>query len=403
MADSVWKLNLIRDGKITQHPLYGGSSTKNEVVCFGMELVAGDEIYLSSPDANRGYTSLEKADCPSSKTEDNHIRIEEGGTYDVYLTHIGVGKDVVRILEPTEESIREKEQQAENQKKLKAYKRREKIFVFLHNFGIFLLAFIWIIPILWLVIVSFSSSKSPNINQLPWNLSYSLSNYIQLFTQQDSTNMFNTWFMNTLIVSVCSCVICTLFTVVTAFCLSRMRFKGRKALMNLSMILGLFPGVLTMTCTYMLFTYVLQINEYNLRLIIAYSAASGLGYLVAKGFFDTIPMSIDEAARIDGANKLQTFTRIILPLSKPTIVYTIITSFMSPWVDFMYARIILPSDRTTYTVAVGLYTLLDRSLVSQYFGVFCAGSVIISIPLSILFLFVQKYYVAGVTGGAVKG
>lgn len=403
MANSVWKLNLIRDGKITQHPLFGGSASKNEVVLFGIDLLPGDEFYLSSPDSNKGYSTLKDAEVGTEKTEDNHIRITESGNYDIILAHEGVGKDVIKILKPTEESIKEKELQIENQKKIKNYYNREKVFVILHNIGIFLLAFIWVLPIIWLIIVSFSTATAPTMNTLPWQMSYWFGNYVQLFTEYSTISMFPTWFMNTLIVSICSCIVCTLFSVITAFCFSRMRWKGRKSLMNVSMILGLFPGVLTMICTYMLFQHVLQV-EGNIRLIIAYSATSALGYLVAKGFFDTIPMSIDEAARIDGANKLQTFTRIILPLSKPTIVYTIITSFMSPWVDFMYAKIILQSgDTSSYTVAIGLYSMLDKNNSNYYYGVFCAGSVIIALPLTILFLFVQKYYVAGVTGGAVKG
>lgn len=295
------------------------------------------------------------------------------------------------------------------------FKFRKYSGIVLHNLFILILAVIWLIPIVWLISCSFNSSTSPNLTSFfpqhwaydpnyPTETYFTWSNYNQLFFHQDTVNMFGTWFKNTIIVSVVTCLISTLFVLQVAFATSRMRFKGRKSIMNLSMIMGLFPGMLTMVCVYFLFQYVFQIDVYNIRLIIAYSASSGLGYLVAKGFFDTIPHDIDEAAKIDGASELQVFTRITIPLSKPIIVYTIITSFMGPWVDFMYARIILPSGNASlYTVSIGLYNMLDKSLVGAYFGVFCAGAVIISLPLSILFMFVQKYYVAGVTGGAVKG
>jgi arabinogalactan oligomer/maltooligosaccharide transport system permease protein len=287
--------------------------------------------------------------------------------------------------------------------------------VFWHNFLLFVMCVVWLIPIIWLISCSFNSSTSPNMTTFfpkywsanaadPTATYFTFNNYVTLWTKTDTVNMFPTWFLNTLIVSVCTCLISTLFVLQVSFAMSRMRFKGRKTMMNISMILGLFPGMLTMICVYFLFQYVFQIDVFNIRLIIAYSASSGLGYLVAKGFFDTIPLDIDEAAKIDGANELQIFTHITIPLSKPIIVYTVITSFMGPWVDFMYARIILPSGKPAlWTVSIGLYNMLDKSLVGSYFGVFCAGAVMISIPLSILFMFVQKYYIAGVTGGAVKG
>lgn len=287
--------------------------------------------------------------------------------------------------------------------------------IFWHNLFLFVLSVIWLIPIIWLLSCSFNSSKSPNFTSFfpkYWSFNaadtvgtyWTGNNYYQLLFKPDTVNMFPTWLLNTIIVSVATCLISTLFVLQVAFATSRMRFGGRKTLMNLSMIMGLFPGMLTMVCVYFLFQYVLQIDVYNVRLIIAYSASSGLGYLVAKGFFDTIPHDIDEAAKIDGASELQIFTRITVPLSKPIIVYTIITSFMGPWVDFMYARIILPSGNSSlYTVSIGLFNMLDKSLVGSYFGVFCAGAVVVSIPLSVLFMFVQKYYIAGVTGGSVKG
>ena len=123
---------------------------------------------------------------------------------------------------------------------------------------------------------------------------------------------------------------------------------------------------------------------------------------MAKGFFDTIPKTIDEAAYIDGATKWDTFIRITIPLSKPIITYTLITAFMGPWVDYIFAKVIMGEERPYYTIAIGLWTMLEKEFVEYYYTQFYAGCVVISIPIAILFLLTQKCYVEGVSG-AVKG
>ncbi|MBE6134994.1 MAG: ABC transporter permease subunit [Erysipelotrichaceae bacterium] len=282
---------------------------------------------------------------------------------------------------------------------------KEETLTVLHNLFIAVLVFGWLIPVFWLILVSFTGDlHGPSLSQF-FPQRWSGENYVKLFTVINDVNQFPRWFLNTLIVAICSTIVSTLFVLVTAFAFSRFRFKKRKGLMNLSMIIALFPGMLTMLVSYYLFEYVFKINSGLVRLIIAYSAASGLGYLVAKGFFDTIPTSIDEAAKLDGASSFTIFFKILVPLSKPIIIYTIITAFLSPWVDFVFAKIILGNSALPpeYTVAMGLINLISAGNILDWFGAFAAGSVIISIPLSILFLIVQKYYVGGVTGGAVKG
>lgn len=187
-----------------------------------------------------------------------------------------------------------------------------------------------------------------------------------------------------------------------AYTMSCMRFKGRKLLMNLSMILNMFPGVLSMIAVYFVMKS-LGLTNSHLGLIIVYSAGSGLGYLIAKGFMDTIPVSLREAARLEGASQARIFKDVILPLSKPIIVYTIINAFLIPWGDFVLAKLMLNSGISTdWTVAIGLYNMLNKSLINKYFSVFCAGGVLVSIPISILFVIMQKFYVEGVTGGSVK-
>ncbi len=187
-----------------------------------------------------------------------------------------------------------------------------------------------------------------------------------------------------------------------SYTLSRLRFKSRKGLLNLGLILGMFPGFMSMIAIY----YILKamgLSQSLLALIMVYSGASGLGYFIAKGFFDTIPKALDEAAIVDGANQNTIFWQIILPLSKPIVIYTVLTSFMAPWVDFIFVSVIMKDNYNNYTIALGLYQMLTRENIYRYFTQFCAGAVLIAIPITILFVIMQKYYVSGVTGGAVKG
>jgi len=264
------------------------------------------------------------------------------------------------------------------------------------------LAFVWLLPIIWLVVTSFSAYKGLNTyNFFPSE--WSIDNFVQLFMRPDTACNFPAWFKNSLIIGVACCVISTSFVVMVAYAMSCMRFKARKPLMSVAIIIGMFPGVLSMIAVYFVLK-LFNLTDSLMGLIIVYSAGSGLGYLICKGFFDTIPASLREAAKIEGASQATVFTKVVLPLSKPIIVYTVINSFLAPWMDFVMARLMIKSkDAADWTVAIGLYNLLNRSLVGEYFSVFCAGGVIVAIPISILFVMMQKCYVEGVTGGAVKG
>lgn len=281
--------------------------------------------------------------------------------------------------------------------------KNKKIFLtILHNSFIALLALIWLVPIFWLIFNSFSVEQGVNIRQFV-PTEWTFSNYIDLFFHTDTVANFPRWFMNTLIVAIFSCLVSSLFVLMVSYTMSRMRFKMRKPLMNFGIILGLFPGVLSMIAVYFILKS-LGLTDSLLALVMVYSGSSGLGYLVAKGFFDTIPKSLDEAAKIDGASQFDVFKKIILPLSKPIIVYTVLVSFLAPWMDFIFARIIMTSrDTDKYTVAIGLFAMLDRNLINSYFALFCAAAVVVSIPISLLFIIMQKFYVEGVTGGSVKG
>lgn len=258
---------------------------------------------------------------------------------------------------------------------------------------------VWLFPIAWLILISFRGENGSYTSYF-WPKILTFKNYRVLLTDS-SQFQYVRWFGNTLLVAACSCAISTFIVLSTSFVLSRVRFKGRKGIMNAFLVLGMFPGFMSMIAVY----YILKgmgLSQSLLALIMVYSGGSALGYYIVKGFFDTIPKALDEAARIDGATMWQIFTRITLPLSKPIIIYTILTSFMGPWADFIFARVIIGDDYNNYTVALGLYTMLDRTNIDTWYTRFGAGAVLISVPIAILFISLQKYYVEGLSG-SVKG
>ena len=247
-----------------------------------------------------------------------------------------------------------------------------------------ILAIIWITPIVWLIVTSFSGYDGMNTSRF-FPETWSIRNYTRVLFQSDTVSQFPVWFKNTMIIAIFVCLISTTFVLMVSYAMSCMRFKGRKALMNAAVMLQLFPGFLSMIAIYFILKSVNLTNS-HIGMILVYSGGAGLGYLVAKGFFDTIPASLREAAYLEGASEARTFFTIVLPLSKPIIVYTVISSFLVPW-----------------TVAIGLYNMLNRTLIPTYFSRFCAGGVLVGIPIGILFIIMQKFYVEGITGGSVKG
>lgn len=280
--------------------------------------------------------------------------------------------------------------------------KKKSFSIFTHNLLLLVLAIIWLIPIIWLVVTSFSSYTGINTSTF-FPKEWSLANYKNLLFSSDSVAQFPNWFKNTFIIACFSCAISSTFTVMVAYATSCMRFPMRKPLMNIAVILNLFPGFLSMIAVYFILK-TLGLTNNHWGLVLVYSGSSGLGYLIAKGFFDTIPASLREAAYLDGANELKIFTKIVMPMSRPIIVYTIISSFMAPWMDFVFAKIILNAGISSqWTVSIGLFNMLEKSLINTYFTQFCAGGVLVSIPISILFYIMQKFYVEGITGGAVKG
>ena len=261
-----------------------------------------------------------------------------------------------------------------------------------------LITIIWLIPFVCILLQSFRVEST-------WQVGYvipqqwGLDNYIALWNSD-----FRRWYLNTFIIALAVAVLQTIIVLCMSYTLSRFRFKLRAGLMRFMLILGMFPNMLAMIVLYRVLKD-LGLTQANAvpGLILVYVASSGMGYYVSKGFFDTIPKSLDEAARVDGATRLQVLYKIILPLAKPIVIYTILTAFMAPWGDFVLARYISFGTSAGMNVAVGMYSWLQQDMIGQRYTMFCAGGVVVAIPVTILFMCLQKYYVEGVTGGAVKG
>lgn len=256
-------------------------------------------------------------------------------------------------------------------------------------------AFVFFFPCLWLILASFSKSGSIYSFEGFFPGEYSLDSFRTLFTDTALYN-YPQWFANTLFIAAASCILSTLLVILTAYTMSRFRFGARKPIMKTTLVLGMFPSFMGMIAVYLLMTQFNLINN-HWGLILIYSAGAPMGYLTQKGFFDTIPLSIDEAARIDGATSFQIFRKINLPLSKPILVYTALTSFTWPWSDFILPKLLL-KEKNMYTVAVGLMSLGETE-----FARFAAGAIFIAVPIVILYFFLVKYMVNGMVAGAVKG
>lgn len=260
---------------------------------------------------------------------------------------------------------------------------------------------LWVLPIFYLVYTSLRVTPSTGIiNQLfPEGLRLGLGNFRRLFQE----TMFFRWLLNTLVVAISSCAVTTLFILMVSYALSRMRFKLRRPIMNVLLVLGMFPGFMSMIAIYFILK-AMNLTNSLLALVLVYSGSAALSYYICKGFFDTVPKAMEEAAILDGASQGMIFLKIILPLAKPIIVYTVLTSFISPWCDFIFVNTII-SDRAKYTVSLGLYKMInaEKNSFNDNFTVFCAGAFVVGGIIVTLFMSMQRYYVEGVTSGSVKG
>lgn len=262
-----------------------------------------------------------------------------------------------------------------------------------------IMSVIWLFPILWIVLTSFRAEQGYYVGYfIPKG--FTLDNYLSLFSET-SVIPFAKWWTNTFIVAIVCCVLNTIIILATAYVFSRTRFKGRVTIMKVMMIIGMFPGFMSMIAVYNILKGI-GLAQSLFALIVISVAGAAMGYQVCKGFFDTMPKSLDEAAIIDGATRFQIFTKITVPLAKPMIIYTMLTSFLGPWSDFIFPSMLFGDKQVSYTVVVGLKWLVDFKRIDHYYTQFAAGSIMVAVPIVILFIFLQKYYVEGLSG-SVKG
>ena len=287
---------------------------------------------------------------------------------------------------------------------MKSYKTKRAIGNIVGYIILILISIIWLFPFVGLVLQSFRSYATEYGGMVDYLVpkQFSLDNYKFLFDSSQTNYLL--WYNNTIIIALFVSLLQTIIQLCVSYALSRMRFTGRTFLMRFWLILGMFPGFLTMICLYFL------LKQFGLTqagaipgLILVSVASSGMGYYVCKGYFDTIPKALDEAAMIDGATRSRIFFTMIIPMSKPIIIYTALVAFMAPWCDYVFASYVAFGHDTSYNVAVGMTRWVWTNDYQGYFTRFCAGGVLVAIPVTLLFMFLQKYYVEGVTGGAVKG
>ena len=272
--------------------------------------------------------------------------------------------------------------------------------IFAHLF-LAILAVIWLVPIVWVFAESFNKNTAPYTSSF-FPKEWTLDNYKVLFTDRNVLD-FPKMFMTTFIIACFTCAISLIFVLSVAYCMSRMRFRVRKTFMNVVLILGMFPGIMAVTAIYFILK-ALGLSSgamTTVALILVYSAGSGAGFYVMKGYMDTIPTSLDEAALLDGCTRFQVFYKIIIPICKPMIVYQAIIGFLTPWLDFVMAKVICRTQ-SNYTVALGLWLMLQKEYIQNWYARFAAAAVVISIPIAILFIVMQRFYQESMSG-SVKG
>lgn len=266
------------------------------------------------------------------------------------------------------------------------------------NVFFILLCFITLIPVLYVLAVSLGSNNSlvsSGLGLLPQG--FTLDNYIAVFTQKPVL----TWFGNTLILAVSTVVLSLVVAIPAAYAFSRMRFKGKKQILRLIIILNAFPQILSMFAIYRLLSPLGLINT-HVGLILVYTGTMAIfGLWNMKGYFDTVPVEIEEAASIDGASQRQVITKILMPLAKPSIIVTAVMVLIYVWNEYIYATTFM-TGAENYTLAAGLSSLQAGEMRGNW-PIFAAASLVVSLPVLIIFLAVQRNMVSGLSAGGVKG
>lgn len=252
-----------------------------------------------------------------------------------------------------------------------------------------------IYPILWIVMSSFNpGSALYSTTLLPER--FTLDHYSELFIKKD----FGLWYLNTLKIAFFTMLLALVLVIITAYALSQFRFKGRRISLMAMLILQAFPSFMTMIAVYLLLLQ-LGILDTHLGLILVYAggAIPGGAWLV-KGYFDGIPRSIPEAAKIDGASNTTIFIKVMMPMSTPILTFVALSNFIAPWMDFILARLVLRSAAKK-TLAIGLYEMVSSRMNTE-FTMFAAGAVMVAVPITILFIILQRFMIQGLAEGASK-
>jgi arabinogalactan oligomer/maltooligosaccharide transport system permease protein len=266
-------------------------------------------------------------------------------------------------------------------------------------------------PVFWVFSIAFSGKQSLAIADLPanpraidrlravipWPEKISASNFVSVMTDQP----FARWILNSALVAIFTTVLGVFLACTAAYAFSRFKFPGRRPGMMAFLVSQMFPGTLMLIPLYIIIVQILGLGSSRIGLIIVYATTSiPFSVWMLKGYFDTIPKELEEAAVIEGASAGKIFWRIVLPLAKPAVAITALFSFMTSWNEFILAATFMDKENM-YTAPVGLRFFVGGF--SQQWGYFAAGSIIVSIPVVLLFLYLQKYLVSGLTAGGVKG
>ena len=266
-------------------------------------------------------------------------------------------------------------------------------------------------PVFWVFSIAFSGKQSLAIADLPanpsaidrlravipWPEKVSASNFVSVMTDQP----FARWILNSALVAIFTTLLGVFLACTAAYAFSRFKFPGRRPGMMAFLVSQMFPGTLMLIPLYIIIVQILGLGSSRIGLIIVYATTSiPFSVWMLKGYFDTIPKELEEAAVIEGASAGKIFWRIVLPLAKPAVAITALFSFMTSWNEFILAATFMDKENM-YTAPVGLRFFVGGF--SQQWGYFAAGSIIVSIPVVLLFLYLQKYLVSGLTAGGVKG
>lgn len=275
---------------------------------------------------------------------------------------------------------------------------REGIGLTALNIFFIVLCFVTLIPILYAVSVSLSGQNSllsSDFSFIPKD--FTLDNYKEVIFGEDIL----TWFKNTVFLAIVTVSLSLLIAVPAAYCFSRRRFPGRKTILKCLVLLNSFPAILSMFAIYRLLRPMGLVNH-RVGLILVYTGTMAVFSLWnTKGYFDTIPTEIEEAAKIDGASDIQVIMKIVLPLAKPSIITTALQVLIYVWNEYIYATTFMTGE-SKYTLAAGLNSLQATEMTGSW-PVFAAASITVSIPVLIIFFKCQKYMTSGLTAGGVKG